>query len=71
MAGQFDLPPGGGTGSDGNNVGVYLDDVGDEAVRESLLATGQGASLNSLNGLGYYDINTGAFVPTSTPTMTR
>lgn len=52
MPGQFELSTGGQTGSDGNNVGVYLDDVSDMDVREELMDAGQGWLLDGLAGLG-------------------
>ena len=54
MPGQFEISSGGSTGSDGNEVGVYLDDVNDEATREAYLEAGYGWLLNGLAGLGRY-----------------
>lgn len=56
--GQFEVASGGSIGSDGNNVGVYLDDVSDPTVRADYFAHpgrawSDGAYLNSLAGLGY------------------
>lgn len=53
--GQFELSSGGSSGSDGNNVGVYLDDTGDRATREFLYAVGATNLLSGLKGLGRYD----------------
>lgn len=53
MPGQFELASGGSTGSDGNQVGVYLDDVNDPATRATYFdAYGAGWLLNGLYGLG-------------------
>ncbi|MBX2803691.1 MAG: TonB-dependent receptor [Myxococcales bacterium] len=53
--GQFELPPGANSGSDGNNVGVYLDDIGDRTARAMYYETGFGWLLDGLKGLGRYD----------------
>lgn len=50
--GQFELASGGQTGSDGNNVGVYLDDVDNAEVREGFFQAGYGWLLDGLAGLG-------------------
>lgn len=52
--GQFELAPGASSGSDGNNVGVYLDDIGDRATREFFIENGLGWLLDGLHGLGHY-----------------
>lgn len=52
MPGQFEQSSGGEFGSDGNNVGVYLDDVNDMAYREELFNSGYGGFLQGLAGLG-------------------
>ncbi len=51
--GQFETASGGDTGSDGNNVGVYMDDVGDQAVRDFYMENGYGWVLDGLSGLGH------------------
>jgi Carboxypeptidase regulatory-like domain/TonB-dependent Receptor Plug Domain len=50
--GQFELASGGLTGSDGNQVGVYLDDVNDEETRQAYFDAGYGWLLDGLSGLG-------------------
>jgi len=57
--GQFEIATGGQTGSDGNEVGVYLDDVNDEATREAYLNGGYGWLIDGLNGLGTVDNDAG------------
>jgi hypothetical protein len=52
MPGQFELSSGGQSGSDGNNVGVYGDDVSDPAARQSFFEGGYGWLLDGLAGLG-------------------
>ena len=52
MPGQFELASGGQTGSDGNNVGVYLDDVGNTDARDAYFGAGYGWLLDGLAGLG-------------------
>lgn len=67
--GQFELAPGAESGSDGNNVGVYLDDIGERDTREGLLnswsirrkdgwvrSQGYGWILDALQGLGRYSV---------------
>lgn len=53
--GQFELAPGADSGSDGNNVGVYLDDIGDRQTRADWYEHGLGWVLDGLKGLGRYD----------------
>ena len=53
--GQFETPSGGSFGSDGNQVGVYLDDVADQDVRAEYFDVGDGGYLDGLNGLGTPD----------------
>jgi len=55
--GQFELPPGGTSGSDGNAVGVYLDDLGEQEDREAFYENGNGWYLDALNGLGHYSVS--------------
>ncbi len=52
MPGQFEISSGGGSGSDGNQVGVFADDVNDAATRQGLFETGNGWILDGLAGLG-------------------
>lgn len=52
MPGQFEIASGGATGSDGNEVGVYLDDVNDQATRDMFFEYGYGWLLDGLAGLG-------------------
>jgi outer membrane receptor protein involved in Fe transport len=54
--GQFELAPGAESGSDGNNVGVYLDDIGDRQTREDFVNGGLGWILDGLAGLGRYSV---------------
>jgi hypothetical protein len=55
--GQFELAPGATSGSDGNNVGIYLDDVNDKDDRAALYDAGVGWYLEGFKGLGYCDPN--------------
>jgi hypothetical protein len=60
MPGQFELSSGGQTGSNGDEVGVFLDDVSDLQAREDWYNGGLGWILDLLYGLGragYYDEN--------------
>lgn len=52
MPGQFEIASGGQTGSDGNQVGVYLDDVSDTDTRTMYFDAGYGWLLDGLAGLG-------------------
>jgi hypothetical protein len=52
MPGQFELSSGGEIGSDGDQVGVYLDDMNDMDVREDYFDAGYGWLLQGLAGLG-------------------
>ncbi len=52
MPGQFEVSSGGSLGSDGNEVGVYDDDVNDKNTRTSMFDGGSGWILDGLNGLG-------------------
>lgn len=52
MPGQFELASGGQTGSDGNQVGVYNDDVNDLDTRAMYFDAGYGWLLDGLAGLG-------------------
>lgn len=54
--GQFELAPGANSGSDGNNVGVYLDDIGERADREFFMENGLGWILDGFKGLGRYSV---------------
>lgn len=55
MPGQFELASGGSTGSDGNEVGVYMDDVNDQATRDFYFENGYGWLMDGLAGLGRKD----------------
>lgn len=61
MPGQFELSSGGSFGSSGNDVGVYLDDVNDQAVRDAYMASGYGWVIDGLHGLGTVDDPAGYF----------
>ena len=50
--GQFELPSGGSTGSNGNEVGVYLDDINSQATRTTFFDAGYGWLVDGLSGLG-------------------
>lgn len=54
--GQFELAPGSESGSDGNNVGVYLDDVGEQKRRAFYYDNGLGWILDGFKGLGHYSV---------------
>ncbi|MEQ1501320.1 MAG: TonB-dependent receptor [Myxococcota bacterium] len=51
--GQFELAPGATSGSDGNNVGVYLDDLASKADRALFIENGLGFYLQGFKGLGH------------------
>jgi hypothetical protein len=60
MPGQFELSSGGQTGSNGDEVGVFLDDVADMQKRQEWYDGGNGWILDLLYGLGRagsYDAN--------------
>jgi hypothetical protein len=60
MPGQFELSSGGQTGSNGDEVGVFLDDISDLQQRQNFYDAGYGWLLDLLYGLGragYYDEN--------------
>ncbi|MBN1337226.1 MAG: TonB-dependent receptor [Deltaproteobacteria bacterium] len=59
--GQFELASGGQTGSNGNEVGVYLDDVNDRDVRQMYFDYGYGWLLDGLSGLGTVDDDAGYY----------
>jgi hypothetical protein len=46
--GQFELAPGANAGSDGNNVGVYLDDLGQQDIRQDWYEGGSNCASNGL-----------------------
>ncbi len=52
MPGQFEVASGGQFGSNGNEVGVYDDDVNDKATRTGYFDSGFGSYLDGLSGLG-------------------
>jgi hypothetical protein len=54
--GQFETASGSDTGSDGNNVGVFLDDIGEQSSRESYYNAGYGWILDGFKGLGHYSV---------------
>lgn len=54
--GQFELASGAASGSNGNNVGVYLDDIGEQADRAFYYDAGYGWLLDGLKGLGRYSV---------------
>jgi hypothetical protein len=51
--GQFETASGGSIGSDGNNVGVFMDDVGGDQTRKDIFDAGDGAYLDSYAGLAH------------------
>ncbi len=53
--GQFELAPGADSGSDGNSVGVYLDDIGERSEREAYYEAGH-IFIEGFKGLGRYSI---------------
>lgn len=59
--GQFELAPGSEFGSDGNNVGVYLDDIGERDAREDYINSGNGWILDLFKGLGHYSVTEPSF----------
>ncbi len=63
--GQFELPSGSAYGSDGNGVGVYLDDVNEskdaEGLRQEYFDAGYGSYLDGLAGLGRLDDDAGYY----------
>lgn len=65
LPGQFELPYGAGAGSNGNNVGVYLDDIGEQSVRENYYEDTAWCSfspglcdvlIQGFKGLGHYSV---------------
>ncbi len=53
--GNFETASGGSFGSDGNEVGVFLDNPGSSAVRDGLMGSADSAwILDGLDGLGYW-----------------
>ena len=59
--GQFEIASGGQTGSDGNNVGVYLDDVSSQDARDGFLEGGNAWLLDGLAGLGTLNDDAGYY----------
>lgn len=57
MPGQFETESGGSSGSNGNGVGVYLDDVGEQATRQEFFDGGLGIYMDYLSGLGRYSVS--------------
>lgn len=55
--GQFETASNADSGSDGNNVGVYLDDVGEEDARRSYYDNGLGWILEGFKGTGRYSVS--------------
>src|SRR5690606_727403 len=54
--GQFELASNATSGSNGNNVGVYMDDIGEQDVRAAYYEGGLGWLLEGLKGLGRYSV---------------
>lgn len=54
--GQFELASGATSGSNGNNVGVYLDDIGEKEDRAFFYDNDFGWLLEGLKGLGHYSV---------------
>ena len=61
MPGQFETASGGGFGGNGNEVGVYADDIGNPAVRADAFDSGDGAYLQGYAGLGSYTNDAGYY----------
>ncbi len=59
--GQFEIASGGQTGSDGNNVGVFLDDISDEDSRQFYYDIGYGWLNDGLSGLGTLENDAGYY----------
>jgi hypothetical protein len=55
--GQFELASNATSGSNGNNVGVYLDDIGEQGDREFFYNNDYGWLLEGLKGLGRYSVS--------------
>lgn len=54
--GQFELASNATSGSNGNNVGVYMDDIGEQDSRAAYYEAGYGWLLEGLKGLGRYSV---------------
>jgi hypothetical protein len=54
--GQFETASGADSGSNGNNVGVFLDDIGEESVRKLYYDLGYGSFMEGFKGLGRYSV---------------
>lgn len=61
MPGQFEISSGGQSGSNGNEVGVYDDDVNGKDTRASYFDAGYGSYLDGLAGLGTEDDDAGYY----------
>lgn len=61
MPGQFELESGGQSGSNGNNVGVYLDDIGEQQTRAEFYDGGYAAYLEGFKGLGRQSVTNPQF----------
>jgi hypothetical protein len=59
--GQFETASGASSGSNGNNVGVYNDDIGERGVRETFYNAGYGWLLEGFKGLGRYSVTDPTF----------
>lgn len=44
------------SGSNGNNVGVYLDEIGEASVRQGFMEGGPRGLINGFGGLGHYSV---------------
>ena len=61
MPGQFESESGSDGGSNGNNVGVYLDEIGERDTRESFYQAGYGGFLSGFKGNGRYSVTDPSF----------
>lgn len=61
MPGQFESESGSDGGSNGNNVGVYLDEIGERATREQFYQNGFGGFLEGFKGNGRYSVTDPTF----------
>jgi len=57
--GQFEIAPGENFGSDGNNVGVFLDDSGEKDLRADWYSGGENCSTNAETGPAGRPLNAG------------
>ncbi|GDX81027.1 hypothetical protein LBMAG42_28380 [Deltaproteobacteria bacterium] len=61
MPGQFETASGGGFGGNGNEVGVYGDDIGNPDVRADYFDAGYGEYVQGYAGLGSYSNDAGYY----------